>query len=400
MDKMISKSDESSYAEKQLAFLVGDIGARGSTTDQEKLAARYIKGKLESNGLEVNEERFVSPKSGWRPFFLASLIGLIAIYLEPRISNNFTIMLSVVMLATTISVILEMHFQPNLLRLLIPKGKSQNIWARLESSENRKRTLLLVAHIDTHRTPFVFTSQRLLKLFQLATKLGMISFLLVTILFLLAGISIIEIGNWVKYIFGPIFLLLIIITIQPDLTSHTQGANDNASGISILLSLANQLSSNPLKNTSLIFLFTGCEEVGSYGIQDYINKHWNELSGLKAINIDNVAGRGAGVCYLTSEGMIVPFKSSKELLSVANKVKTKLSSIQAYSKPFSVLHTDGTCLMLRGIPTLSFIGMTKEGIIPNWHQKSDTFENIDLQMLSQYEKFILSLLRLFDQSKT
>ena len=385
-----------SSAMTHLEYLAVKIGARGSTTPEERDAARYAKEEFESLGLETHWEEFTSPTTGWRPYSIASFFGLIsvvAVYFGGPIAAGIS---GILMLVTTVSVLLELNFQPNLLRVLVPKGKSQNIWARIPSKRPSNKRILITGHVDTHRTPWVFTTIKRINFLRIVTTLGTISFVLSTIFFFILVFVDIPALRWLFLIFVLIYLTVLVITWQPDRTPFTQGANDNASGTAIVISLAKIIAQEPLLNFEVWVLCTGSEEVGSYGAQDFIKRHKSELQDNYVINIDNVGGSGAGVCYTSTEGMIFPLKPSSELFSLANQINAENPEFNAYTLPFTTLNTDGTCFMINRIPTLSFVGLTPEGMIPNWHQVTDTFEHVDATSVENTESFILKLLGQID----
>lgn len=115
--------------------------------------------------------------------------------------------------------------------------------------------------------------------------------------------------------------MVLLATVQPDLTPHAQGANDNASGVAVVMSLAERLAHEPLANTEVWALASGCEEVGSYGTQAFCDRRRPELPGLFGLSLDNVTG-----------GAIV----------------SERPDLEADSKPFTTLHTDATTLMASG----------------------------------------------------
>ena len=141
---------------------------------------------------------------------------------------------------------------------------------------------------------------------------------------------------------------------------------------------------------------SGCEEVGSHGMQAFVRQHRAELSSLIGVSVDNVGGRGAGVCYTSVEGMVIPFRPSTELFSIAERIKAERPDLNAYSMPYTTLHTDATCLMVNRVPSLSFVGLTPAGVIPDWHQASDTFDRIDPTTVESTEEFVLELLKRLD----
>jgi Zn-dependent M28 family amino/carboxypeptidase len=228
------------------------------------------------------------------------------------------------------------------------------------------------------------------------TTLAVVAFILATLLYLLSVFIDVGMLRWLVLILIPVYLIVLALTWQPDTTPYTQGANDNGSGASIVLSLSEQLAHSPLKNIEVWTLCPGCEEVGSHGVQAFVKQHQSELPGLVAINIDNVGGKGAGVCYASVEGMVVPYKAAPELIGLAEKIKAERPDFNAYMKPFTAMHTDAMCFMVNKVPTLSFIGLRPDGVIPNWHQVTDTFDQVDATVVEQTEEFVLELLRRLD----
>ncbi len=379
-----------------LRHLAEAIGPRGSTTPQEREAADYLRERFEAAGLETHWEPFKAPVSGWRPFALAALAGLISVALTLFGGRTGALAAALLMSITTVSVFLEMYFRPNPLRALVAKGDSQNVWARVPAAGHVKRRVVLVGHLDTHRTPWVFTTPRRLAFFRVVTTLGVAGFVVGTITFAVAGVfDLAPLHVW-TLLLAPVYLLVLALTFQPDTTPFTHGANDNASGAAVVLSLAERLAHEPLRHTEVWALGSGCEEVGSYGSQAFIARHRDALSGISAISVDNVAGTGTGVCYTSLEGMVFPLRPSPELFALAEALRAERPERQVYTLPYTTLHTDATAFMARGVPSLSFVGLTAAGVIPDWHQVCDTVDRVDRGALEQTEAFVLELLRRID----
>jgi aminopeptidase YwaD len=73
------------------------------------------------------------------------------------------------------------------------------------------------------------------------------------------------------------------------------GANDNATGVAVLLELARYFHSlKPPPNVSMRFVAFGAEEFGLLGSKAYLQKHQSELQNCELLfNIDQVGGDGA-----------------------------------------------------------------------------------------------------------
>jgi hypothetical protein len=387
-----------STALDHIEHLSVEIGPRGSTTPQERQAHEYARAWFETLGLETHWEPFTSPTSGWRPFVLASLGGLFALLEVLFRSRAIALAAGLFMLVIAVSVLLELHFKPSPLRLFLPTGPSQNVWARLPAKKTPKSQIVIAGHIDTQRTPWAFTSPKRLAFFQMVSTLGVVTFVISALFYL--GMAFFDFGafRWLALVFAPVYLTVFFVTAQPERTPYTHGANDNASGASVVMSLAGQLAENPLEHIEVWALTDGCEEVGGFGVQAFIRKYRDELKTMSVINLDNLAGKGAGVCYVSREGMLLPLKASPELLSIAKEIAGERTDLNVYSREFTTLHTDGSVFMLNGIPTLSFVGLTPDGMLPDWHQASDTFERVDAKVVEAVEAFVLELLRRMDKS--
>ena len=385
-----------STALTHLEFLTSQIGPRGSTTASELRAAEYARDHFKSLGYETYWEPFRSPKTGWRQFMFASVISTAAVIIGLFGARPGAWMAFIVSLVTAVSVLLELYFRPNLLRWIVPKGSSQNVWAKAIPTGAATRRILVLGHVDTHRTPWVFETPSRLRFFRIMSTLGTASFALIGLLFLVIAVFDLPSIRWLSLLFLPVLIVGILMTGQADRTDFTEGANDNGSGASIVMSLADSLKDDPLSKIEVWFLVTGCEEVGSYGAQAFVAEHRDELEGLKAINLDNVAGKGAGVCFITLEGMLIPMRPSQELLDLAAGIQNENSGQNVYSKPFTTLHTDATCLMSHGIPSLSFVGLTPDNTLPNWHRRTDTLAEVDPGTVEAVDNFVLEMLRRLD----
>ena len=386
----------SSSAMQHVHHLAVQIGPRGSTTPQERTAAAYARERFEAAGLETHWESFQAPVSGWRPFAIAALAGLASVALVLLGGRPGALVAGVVMAIATASVFLEMYFQRHPLRALVPRAESQNVWARVPAAGPARRRVLLVGHLDTHRTPWLFTSPARLAAFRVITTAGIVGFVLGTLAFLAIGAFGLDGWRAVAWVLAPLYLIVLAATAQPDTTPFTHGANDNATGAAVVLSLAERLARDPLARTEVWALASGCEEVGSYGAQAFADAHRAELPGMVAISVDNVGGRGAGVCYTSVEGMVIPYKPAPELFALAERVRAERPELNAYPKPYTTLHTDATALMVRGVPSLSFVGLTPDGVIPDWHTVGDVFDKVDATTVENTEAFVLELLRRLD----
>ena len=161
------------------------------------------------------------------------------------------------------------------------------------------------------------------------------------------------------------------------------GADDNASGTSVMLELARQFAREKKKSTrSILFISFDGEERGLLGSEHYIrNLGWPLKKTVAMINLDHVGiGNGkltVGVTRL--EKSIV--KQAASQIGLSKKIKLYGYFPGGDHVPF--YEAD--------IPTVTVVS---EGVHPNFHQPTDTADTINPEVLQTATSFVLSLVDL------
>ena len=346
------------------------IGPRPSTGEGERRAAAYVTEQLEKFGYLVKQESFRSPDSFsqvYIPIYTLAIMGFVADALG---SLAFALLLTGVAFVCFVG---ENTTALKLVSAVIPKAKSLNVVARLAPRELPRRRLVLVAHMDSTRSGLMW-HPRLVKSFR-ATFLA-----LAVCLAVLPLLIVLEVATGKRFFF-PVAIpfviyvayALFLLVNREVFYRHVPGANDNASGVGVMLTLAEVMALDAPAETEVLIVATGCEEAGLVGMQSFLRRHRDELARSWIINIDNV---GAGdVTYTTREGMLVPHRTGRELSETAAKVAS-LPGIAVTGAPFRVMSNDTEPALLRGLEAITVIA-TSDGVPVNWHWKTDTFENID-----------------------
>ena len=127
--------------------------------------------------------------------------------------------------------------------------------------------------------------------------------------------------------------------IQADRTPFTAGANDNASAVGLVLTLAETLRNTPLRHTRVWLACTGCEEVQHYGAIDFFRRHRDALKQPTAIAFEMLGC--AGPSWLTREGIIVPFRADPGLVNLAEEIAAQHPELDAYPARLARQHRDG-----------------------------------------------------------
>ncbi|NIS79372.1 MAG: hypothetical protein GTO14_03920, partial [Anaerolineales bacterium] len=155
---------------RHVKSLAVDIGPRGSTTGKEKEASEYCQQVFRDLHLTPKMESFNSAISIYHPHLLASLFMLLAFALYPIFGRTSAALAALISLVTYISQLLELGFRDNIFRRLVPKGDSQNVFAVMPPKQEHIQDLVLIGHVDSHRTPLIFRSPTWVKVYQAFTS--------------------------------------------------------------------------------------------------------------------------------------------------------------------------------------------------------------------------------------
>ena len=362
------------------------IGPRPSASEAERKAGEYIAGKLESFGYLVRTEPFKSVRSFGHVYLVVYLLSLAGAAVTLAGEPGLGLLLSGIGLVAFLG---ENTTALHLATTLIPKGKSQNIVGRLAPGDLPRRRLVIVSHYDTTRSGLMF-HPRMVKGFRASFLLLTACMLAIPVLCAAGALVRAPALRLALIPFMVVVAYAVLLLLHRELFfSHVAGANDNASGIGVALSLAEALSVDAPADTEIMVVATGCEEVGMVGMQAFLRRHADELSRAWIINIDNV---GAGdIHYVTEEGMLLRHKPGRELVDMAARVSS-LPGLDVTGAPFRVASTDSEPAMMRGLAALTVIGL-KDGIPVNYHWATDTFDNIDPDSVDTTYRFVEQMVR-------
>jgi hypothetical protein len=371
-----------------------DIGPRGSTTEGERRGAQYCQQALASLGYTVQVESFSSARSIFEPHLLAASGMLFAFALYPLAGRLTAALAAVLSLLALGSDLLELSFRDNPLRWLVSKGSSQNVIATLAPAGEHWQDLVLIGHIDTQRTPLIFSSKSWLDAYKAFTTIAFVAFALQTLLYILGALT----GwRWIwsaTLISAACSLLLILLCLQADSTPFCAGANDNATGAGLVLTLAEQLKAQPLAHTRLWLTCTGCEEVQHYGAIDFFRRHRAELRQPVTIAFEMLGCTGPA--WLVKEGIVIPFYADKQLVALAEKLSAEHPEWQAHATQINGGNTEMADALRIGIPAITLTGMTPKGDAPYWHMLSDTYDKMDADVLGRAYAFTWAYIQALD----
>jgi hypothetical protein len=277
--------------------LIDEVGPRPAGSDAERRAARHLAGRLEVLGREV----VVEPFSVWPAWPVGYTVNLIVAIVGSVLSvSSATLGTGLVLLATVLTFLDLSGITPTTRRLL-GRRASQNVvsWGERE----RPGALLLVAHYDSGPTrtwPLrpVFWAQLAL-LACCVLRVGGMSGTALTVAQFLPTVALI--------VYVP---LLLDIALSP----AAPGENDNASGVALVLRLAERLDF--MEGFGVHVLLTGSQKAMAQGMRAFLKTHGKQFARDRTVvlNLDRV---GSGELELTKkEGPLLTVRSHPQLVGL------------------------------------------------------------------------------------
>ena len=149
-------------------------------------------------------------------------------------------------------------------------------------------------------------------------------------------------------------------------------------------------SDRDLTEKELWFVATGAEEVGTVGMEAFLDAYGEEIKDALIINIDNV---GAGqLSWVTAEGMARRYRANQRLIGLAKRVARE-RDIFVKPRVYKGLSTDATPALARGYKAMTIMGFGANGVPVNWHWSSDTSANVDPELIDRVTDLVTNMIR-------
>jgi len=171
------------------------------------------------------------------------------------------------------------------------------------------------------------------------------------------------------------------------------GANDNASGIAVILGVAEALAGSPLKpRRTVAFMGIGAEELGLIGARYYLDHPVFPLPKTAAfINLDSV-GRGDVLVALSGDN----FPAFRDYILTAHRDHVGRAIETPYFANLGRPRNDSCEFLWKGVPSISF--GSRGGPPGLGHSTRDTADTIDPEILQDLARILfLSVLDMANQ---
>jgi hypothetical protein len=401
---------------EHIKALAGDIPDRLPTSAGEARASEYCRRGFAKAGLAPRIDEFASAGSVFLPHQAVAVLMLAGFALY-RIGFGFPALKWLALLVSVFAVvceIMEITLRPHPIQALLPKRPSRNVYAVVEpgaatgSAERAGATgsgaapirdLVLIGHVDSQRTPIIFSTPGWMLAYRLFSTVAFVSFI-GQVVFYAGGLLLGWPWAWTASIFPAVMAhLLLFLCLQAHRTRSTPGANDNATGAGLLLTLAEELAAAPLARTRVWLLASGCEEALHEGAKTFFARHKGEMTEPRAVALEMLGA--AGPAWLTSEGFVLPLRPAPELRRLAERLAAENPDLGAYPGKVVGGVTEMSDALLAGVPAITLMGVTRENTAPNWHKPSDTVENMDAASggaLERNYRFVRAFIEALDKA--
>jgi hypothetical protein len=376
--------------------LCKDIGPRPSTSDKERQAADYVESVLRQLGFAgIQRQPFRSPNSAGLVTVSAFAAGLLGVGLALAAGGWGKLFGGLLLLVSATVFRQGILVEPTFFEKLISRWPSQNVIAKIPAAEQPHQTIYLVGHLDSQKQRFQFPPSPHW-IMKAQTSLPIVAGLLGGLALLLE----LGLGNaspsWWLWLVGAGFLYGLVGALYDEFQPHVEGANDNATAVSLLLGTAEALRGCPLSQTEVILLFTGCEEVGCVGMEHFLREFSPSGENTFWIDIEMV---GAGnLCYVTRHGIsyLSGYQPHPRMVALADKVAHDNPELGFTGRAMTMLEEVAT-LRKHGYQAICLAGYDKNGMLANWHRLSDRLENIQPEVLGRAAGFSWELLQEIDR---
>jgi hypothetical protein len=284
-------------------------------------------------------------------------------------------------------------------RRLLPQRTGVNVVAEL-GDERAERTVLLIAHHDAAHAGIVFhpeiprsIGRRFPKLLERSnttppTMWGAVGGPVLVALGSLAGG---RVGRRLRRLGAVISAGYVAAMVDIGVRSVVPGANDNATGVAVLLSLAHAFADEQPRGLRVILLSTSEESILE-GMDGFARRHFPELPPERThvINVDTVGS--PYLLLLEGEGMLRVREYPKDFLAL---VKSCAEELGIYIWPNLRFRnaTDGVIALKAGYPTVTLASVDEFKAPTHYHWPTDTPGNVHYDSVADAARLCEAVVR-------
>ncbi len=175
-----------------------------------------------------------------------------------------------------------------------------------------------------------------------------------------------------------------VVCAHIDARANTPGASDNASGVAVLLLLAEMLAKVPLKNGVEIIAFNGEDHYSAAGQKDYLRRHGKGMAGIGlVINVDDIGYKKGKTAY--------SFYQCPR--AVREKSRTQFKKFDGLTEGEPWVQGDHMIFVQRGLPAVALTSQKMRTLMAKiTHTPKDVPGILDFQKLAETASALKTLI--------
>jgi hypothetical protein len=386
--------------QQMVAEVIRRFPNRLAGSRDERRALRFFEKQLTTDGAVVERPRFRTSRT---------IYSVLALHLGVAVLGSL-LWRSAPALAAALhfgaggSYLLDSTYTCAILRRFLPWHASRNLVVMHPATAPIRRRIVVAGHVDASLTGWMFTP--------LFTQLSANSappwpfgFMRRQMLFFVlacVGLGLLDMVRWRTGLGLPLFYLCATVAMAVGLALNLQvllarkmspGASDNLSGCGATVELARRLVGDKPADVELVFVITTGEEPGSQGsaaLVRQMRKRWSQAD-TTVLALDCLTG---GELCFKYQSEVVPLAPAPLILRAMQSVtsRLKLAPLRCWDAPVGM--DDSTPFRMAGYESLCLACVDpKIGVSRNYHQPSDTAENLDPLQLAASVDFAEQVVR-------
>jgi len=372
---------------------------RLSGSAPNSLAARTIRSIFESFGFQPQGDLFRVPGLLVHGIAL-NILALLSVFIFLKNYPVSLILYGIFLLSFWGELSISFHF----LRRLLPTHKTCNVETCVTQERQAAKTIVVVAHYDTPPTGFLYNSGLADRLSRRLSRMP--SFLnrfflppLVAAILLggtLAMRPIAALSSLYAVLSALSILILCVMllnVVQIGFSRPSPGANDDGSGLLVLLDLARRFGADKPHRNTLHLLASGAEEAGFFGVKAFMRSH-KELDRENTLFINLESIGGGDLHWVTSEGCLQRIVTPRAGLALLDDLEMK-NVVPVLPRSPILSPTDSTALGKKGYNFVTLIALKDKSSPINYHRVTDTFDKLDIPTLMTAADVIEKLIRYY-----
>jgi acetylornithine deacetylase/succinyl-diaminopimelate desuccinylase-like protein len=184
------------------------------------------------------------------------------------------------------------------------------------------------------------------------------------------------------------------VLLMADIGRHkaVPGANDNLSGVAVMVALADALRERPVEGLRVILVSAGAEETLQEGIRGYAERHFPELprESTRFLNVDTVAC--PELVLLEGEGPFVVRDYDNEFKDLVARVAER-AGIHIRRGMRARTSTDSVVPLRAGYPIATLVSMNEYKALDNYHWPTDVPDNVNLDTVEAAARLAEAVVR-------